>query len=128
MDIKPKSFKNDYETTFILVPELSEGEQKKAADRFVELIKANDGEIINIEHWGMRKLAYPIGKRTNGYYTFVEFRSYGDLISRLDREYRYDEKVMRHLTVTLDKHAVAYNIKRRELGFGFRKEMEAPKK
>lgn len=124
MDITPKSFKSDYETTFILTPELSEDAQKQAADKFVKLIRDNGGEIINIEHWGMRKLAYPIKKQTNGYYTYVEFRIDGDFISRLDQEYRYDVNIMRFLTVKLDKHSLAYNNKRREQGFGMRKELQ----
>ena len=124
MDITPKSFKSDYETTFILTPELSEDAQKQAADKFVKLIRDNGGEIINIEHWGMRKLAYPIKKNNNGYYTYVEFRTDGDFISRLDQEYRYDTSVLRFLTVKLDKHALAYNNKRREQGFGMRKELQ----
>lgn len=124
MDITPKSFKSDYETTFILTPELSEDAQKQAADKFVKLIRDNGGEIINIEHWGMRKLAYPIGKQTNGHYTYVEFRINGDFISRLDQEYRYDTNVMRFLTIKLDKHSLAYNNKRREQGFGLRKELQ----
>lgn len=124
MDITPKSFKSDYETTFILTPELSEDEQKKAADKFVKLIRDNDGEVINIEHWGMRKLAYPIKKQTNGHYSYIEFRIDGDFISRLDQEYRYDTNIMRFLTVKLDKHSLAYNNKRREQGFGMRKELQ----
>ena len=124
MDITPKSFKSDYETTFILTPELSEDEQKQAADKFVKLIRDNGGEIINIEHWGMRKLAYPIKKHNNGYYTYIEFRIEGDFIRRLDQEYRYDDRIMRFLTVNLDKHALAFNNKRREQGFGMRKELQ----
>ena len=122
MDIKPKSFKYDYETTFILSPELPEGEHRKAVEKFVSLIKDNDGEVSNIEHWGMRKLAYPIKKKTNGYYAFLEFRSYGDLIAKLEQAYRYDDSVIRYLTVKLDRHSFAFNNKRREQGFGLRKQ------
>ncbi|MDX2249231.1 MAG: 30S ribosomal protein S6 [Bacteroidia bacterium] len=122
MDIQPKSFKNEYETTFILTPDLPEAEHKKAVDKFVNLIRENDGEVFNIEHWGMRRLAYPIERKTNGYYAYVEFRAYGDFIGKLDQAYRYDDQVIRHLTVKLEKHAVAFNHKRREQGFGLRKE------
>lgn len=121
MDIKAKSFKNDYETTFILSPELPESEHRAAVEKFVSLIKDNDGEVSNIEHWGMRRLAYPIKKKTNGYYAFLEFRAYGDLIATLEQAYRYDDQVIRYLTVRLDKHSFAFNNKRREQGFGLRK-------
>ena len=122
MDIKPKSFKNEYETTFILSPGLPEGEQKAAVDKFINLIKENDGEVHNVEHWGMRKLTYPIETKTNGYYAFVEFRAFGDLVSKLDQAYRYEDQVLRFLTVRLDKHSFAFNQKRREQGFGLRKQ------
>ncbi|MEM7368054.1 MAG: 30S ribosomal protein S6 [Bacteroidota bacterium] len=121
MDIKPKSFKNDYETTFILSPELPESEHRAAVEKFVSLIKDNDGEVSNIEHWGMRRLAYPIVKKTNGYYAFLEFRAFGDLIAKLEQAYRYDDQVIRYLTVRLDRHSFAFNNKRREQGFGLRK-------
>lgn len=125
MDIKPKSFKNDYETTFILTPDLPENELHAAVEKYVSLIKDHGGEIINIERWGMIKLAYEIANRTTGYFTFIEFSGPGDYIAKLDQEFRYDERVIRHLTVRLDKHALAYNKKRREQGFGFRKDLMA---
>lgn len=124
MDIQPKSFKGDYETTFILKPELSEEERKAAAEKFIQLIKDDKGEIISIENWGMRKLAYTIRKKNTGYYTFVEFRADPESIKDLDRQYRYDENILRWLTVKLDKHALAYNTRRREQGFGIRKELK----
>ena len=122
MDIKPKSFKNEYETTFILNPELSEGECKKAVDKVVKMIKGAKGEVHSIEHWGMRKLAYPIQKKTNGYYAFIEFNAFGEFIDKLEQNYRYDDQVMRYLTVRLDRHALEFNKKRREQGFGLRKD------
>ncbi|MCB0856400.1 MAG: 30S ribosomal protein S6 [Bacteroidetes bacterium] len=122
MDITPKSFKNEYETTFILIPDLPEGDHRKAVDKYVQLIKDNDGEVHNIEHWGMRKLAYPIEKKTSGYYAYFEFKAPADFIAKLEQTYRYDVQVIRYLTVKLDKHHLAFNVKRREQGFGLRKE------
>ena len=128
MDINPKSFKTDYETMFILSPELSEAEHKLAADNLVQLITENDGTIVSTEHWGMRKLAYPIKKKTNGYYSLVEFRASGEFIPKLEQEYRYNDLVMRSMVIRLNKHAVVYNERRREQGFGARKEMADKKK
>ena len=122
MDITPKSFNNEYETTFILTPELSGDEQKKAVDKIVKLITGNDGTVHNREHWGVRKLTYPIAKKTSGFYVYIEFNSPSDLIPKLEQAYRYDDQVLRYLTVKLDKHALAFNVKRREQGFGMRKE------
>ncbi|RMG26839.1 MAG: 30S ribosomal protein S6 [Bacteroidetes bacterium] len=124
MDIKPKKFKNEYETTFILNPDLPEDGRKKAVDKIVQLIKDNDGTVHNLEHWGMRRLAYPIAKRNSGYYVFIEFNAYSEFIKRLERDFRYDEDIIRYLTVKLDKHALAFNKKRREQGFGMRKELK----
>ncbi|MEM9722132.1 MAG: 30S ribosomal protein S6 [Bacteroidota bacterium] len=124
MDIELNKVKNEYETTFILNPELSEGEYKEAVKKYVEMIKGKEGKVHNIEHWGMRKLAYPIQKKTNGYYAYLEFTSFPELIDELEQDYRYNESVLRYLTVKLDKHAVAYNHKRREQGFGLRKDLK----
>ncbi|WNJ16717.1 30S ribosomal protein S6 [Pontibacter sp. G13] len=122
MDIKPKQFPNEYETTFILTPELPGDEQKSAVDKFIQLIKDNGGTVNNTEHWGMRKLAYPINKKSSGYYVFVEFTGNGEFVAVLDQAYRYDERVLRFLTVKMDKHHFEFNKKRREQGFGLRKE------
>lgn len=122
MDITPKSFNNEYETTFILTPDLSGDDQKQAVDKIVNLIKDNGGTVHNREHWGVRKLAYPIARKTSGFYVYIEFNAPGAIIPKLEQTYRYDDQVIRYLTVKLEKHALAYNKKRREQGFGLRKE------
>ena len=123
MDIQPKVFKSNYEMNFIVSPELSEADYKKVVGKFVDMVKKADGEVTNIENWGVRKLAYPISRKTNGYYAYVEFTTYGDFIQKLEKEFKYDENVLRYLTVRLNKHAFAYNNKRREQGFGMRQNM-----
>ena len=114
--------KNMYEATFLVNPDLSEQDYKTVVEKFEKLIKDNDGEIVNLEHWGQRRLAYPIGKKGKAYYTFVEFNAPGRLIAKLEQEFRYDERFIRYLTVKLDKFAAAFNKKRREQGFGKKKE------
>jgi small subunit ribosomal protein S6 len=123
MDIKPEEFKRNYETTFIITPELAEAESKKTVDRFVKMIQEDGGEIINIERWGVRKLAYPIERKSSGYYALVEFTAFGTFIEKLEKEFKYDETILRYLTVKLEKHGVEYNNKRRELGFGMRSKL-----
>lgn len=125
MEIKPKRFKNHYETTFIVTADIPESEQKEVVEKFLNIIKNTDGEVTSVEQWGLRKLAYPIDAKHNGYYTYVEFTAFGELIQKLEREYGYDERVIRYLTARLDKHSIAYNNKRREQGFGMRKSSEA---
>lgn len=128
MDIQPKKFKQEYETTFILIPDLPEGEHQQAVDKFVKMIKeVGEGDIHNIEHWGVRKLAYPIQRKTSGYYCYIEFNAYPELIDKLDQAYRYDDSVIRYLTVKLEKHALDYNKKRREQNFGLRKDARLQK-
>ncbi|MCI4666779.1 MAG: 30S ribosomal protein S6 [Bacteroidia bacterium] len=122
MDIKPVSFKHEYETVFILAPDLPENGHQKAVDKFVQMIKDNDGKIHNIERWGVRRLAYPIRRKTSGYYVYIEFEGKPEFVAELEQNYRYDDAVMRYLTVKLDKHSLAFNVKRREQGFGLRKD------
>lgn len=110
--------KNMYETTFLVVPDNGESEYKKVVEKFEKMIKDHDGEIINLEHWGLRKLAYPIKKRNNAHYCFIEYKSTAPLIQRMEQEFTYDERIIRYLTVKLDKYHVAFNKKRREQGFG----------
>jgi small subunit ribosomal protein S6 len=104
----------NYETIFIAAPELTEDEQKALTAKFVEVLTKNQAEIVNHEEWGLRKLAYPIQKKNNGYYTLLEFKSpTGSLVSTLETEYRRDERIIRFQTVRLDKYAVQYNERRR---------------
>jgi small subunit ribosomal protein S6 len=110
-----------YETTFILTPELTEDEYKTAVAKFLKILTDQGAEILNTEYWGMKKLAYLIQKKGSGYYTYIEFKAPVESIAKLETEYGYDERVLRYLTVVLDKHAVAYNTKRREQGFGSEK-------
>lgn len=127
MDITPKSFSNEYETTFILKPELSEGECKQAVEKVVAMIKESEGTVHNIEHWGMRRLAYPIGRKTNGHYAYIEFSAMADFVEKLERNYRYDDNVMRYLTVKLERHALEFNKKRRDQSFGLRRDAKISK-
>jgi small subunit ribosomal protein S6 len=121
---KLENIKNNYETTFISVPEMSESEYKEVVEKFVSMIKDNGGSIVNLEQWGLKNLAYEIKRRTKGYYAFIEFIALPTFIGKIEQEYIYDERVLRYLTVKPDKHQLAYNKKRRELGFGGNRKKE----
>ncbi len=108
---------NNYETVFILNPVLSEEQMKDAVKKFVKVLTDHNAEIINEELWGLRKLAYPIQHKSTGFYNLVEYKATPETISALETEFRRDEAVMRFLTVSLDKHAVEYNEKRRKGAF-----------
>lgn len=102
-----------YETVFIVTPVLSDEQVKETVKKFKDFILKNDGKIIHEEHWGLRKLAYPIQKKSTGYYSLFEFSCESKLIEKLEVEYKRDERIMRFLTVKLDKFAVEYNERKR---------------
>lgn len=104
---------NRYETVFILTPVLSEDQTKEAVKKFKDLIKAGNGKVHHEESWGMRKLAYPIQKKSTGFYHLIEFESEPTLVAKLETEYRRDERVIRFLTIVMDKHHIAFAEKRR---------------
>ncbi len=106
---------NNYETVFIVTPVLSEGQMKEAVQKHKKYLKDNNAEIIHEENWGIRKLAYPIQKKSTGFYYLIEFKAEGQLISKLEVEFKRDERLLRFLTVKLDKHAIKYNEKKRRL-------------
>jgi small subunit ribosomal protein S6 len=103
-----------YETVFILNPVLSQDQLNETVEKFKKILTDNGAIIVFENNWGLRKLAYPIQKKNTGFYYLVEFRSTGDVIAKLEVEYKRDERVMRFLTIALDKHAVAYNEKKRK--------------
>ena len=92
----------NYEVMFIIDPTL-EDEKKDAAVETVKEIIAAGGEVGNVDVWGMRKLAYPIQKKTEGYYVVIEFKAEPTLPKELDRRLKISDSVMRHLIVNKDE-------------------------
>lgn len=105
---------NHYETVFILNPVLSEEQIKEAVKKYEDFITAAGGEIVSYENWGLKKLAYLIENKKSGFYHLFEFTMPAEKISTFETEFRRDERVMRFLTVALDKYGVAYAVQRRE--------------
>ena len=106
---------NNYDTVLILTPVLSDEQMKEAVEKFKDVLKQNNAEIVNEEMWGLRKLAYPIQKKSTGFYTLIEFNGEPTIVKRLETAFRRDERVLRFLTFRLDKYAEEYAIKRRNL-------------
>ncbi len=104
---------NQYETVFILTPVLSDDQAKETVAKFKKVLTDNGAEILNEEAWGLKKLAYQIQKKTSGFYNLIEFKAEPTLVDKLEIAFRRDEKVIRFMTVKLDKYAVAYAEKRR---------------
>src|SRR5690606_33596065 len=106
-----------YETVIILTPLLSDEVAKEAIGKFRDFMTENGAEIIHEDNWGLKKLAYPIEKKSTGYYHLTEYKAPGDLISKLELQYKRDERIMRFLTIALDSDAIAYNEKKRSGAF-----------
>ena len=116
---------NNYETVFILTPVLSDAQMKEAVEKFKTLLTNEGAEIVNEEDWGLRKLAYPIDKKSTGFYTFLEFNAEPQVIDKLEVNFRRDERVIRFLTVKQDKFALEYAEKRRNNKGGKKQEAAA---
>ena len=102
-----------YETVFIATPVLSDAQMKEAVEKYTKLITDNGGEIVNVEDWGLKKLAYPIQKKTTGFYHLIEFKANPEFIAKYEIQFKRDERIIRFQTVAMDKHAVAYAERRR---------------
>lgn len=104
---------NDYESVIIFTPVLSEEQLKEAVARYRKMITDNGGELVHEENWGLTKLAYPIQKKSTGFYHIYEYKAPTSFIGEFELAFRRDERIMRFLTTTLDKHAVVYNQRKR---------------
>ena len=104
---------NDYESVIIFTPVLSEEQLKDAVSKYRSLITENGGELVHEENWGLSKLAYPINKKTTGFYHIYEYKAQPDFVSKFELAFRRDERIMRFLTTALDKHAILYNQRKR---------------
>ena len=104
---------NQYETVFIMTPVLSEEQMKETVQKFEKILTDKGAEIVHQENWGLRKLEYPIQKKSSGFYHLIEFKAEGSVVEALELQYRRDERIIRFLTVSMDKYAIAYAEKRR---------------
>jgi len=106
---------NNYETVFILTPVLSDAQMKEAVEKIKDVLKFQKAEIVNEENWGLRKLAYPINKKTTGFYALIEFKANPTVVEALETQFRRDERIIRYLTFRHDKFAAEYALKRKNL-------------
>jgi small subunit ribosomal protein S6 len=102
---------NQYETIFVMTPVLSDDQLKDTVKNYKTFLKEKGAEIVHEDNWGLRKLAYPIKKKSTGFYFLLQFKAEGNVISELELAYKRDERLLRFLTVSLDKHAQAFNEK-----------------
>lgn len=104
---------NHYETVFILNPVLSDEQVKETVKKYEDLLVSKGAKMVSKEDWGLKKLAYPIQKKKSGFYHLFQFEVEGSVINDFEVAFRRDERVMRYLTIALDKHALAWAEKRR---------------
>jgi small subunit ribosomal protein S6 len=88
-----------YETTFILDPGLDEAQVNEEVDKVSQWIKGMGGEVLEVQRWGKRRLAYEINRRRDGIYTLLLYQGPGTIVKELDRKFHLDESVLRSLTV-----------------------------
>lgn len=96
---------NMYESIFIMKPSISDEDVQKTIVKMEGIVKQG-AEIIAVENWGKKKLAYEVAKEKRGVYVLLRFQGKGDNISELERNYRIDDNVIKFLTVKLDKKEI----------------------
>ena len=100
-----------YETITIIDPDLSDEERAQVLERTTNLIPKEGGFLIMLDDWGNRKLAYEIKKKVRGYYVRIDYCGMGSLVDEMERFFRIDDKVLKFMTVLLEKDADIENIK-----------------
>ena len=100
-----------YETITIIDPDLSDEERAQVLERTTNLIPKEGGFLIMLDDWGNRKLAYEIKKKVRGYYVRIDYCGMGPIVDEMERFFRIDDKVLKFMTVLLEKDADAESIK-----------------
>jgi len=88
-----------YETLFILHPELPEAQVRETIDRVRKLIESMDGQVAEMQDWGMRDLAYPIRKQPRGTYVLAQYTARPDVVKELERTLKLADEVLRFISV-----------------------------
>ncbi|MBN30863.1 MAG: 30S ribosomal protein S6 [Crocinitomicaceae bacterium] len=104
---------NRYETVFIMTPVLSVEQVAETVKKYKAFLKEHKGIIVHEESWGLRKLAYPIQKKSTGFYQLLEFEADATVVLPFETEFRRDERIIRFLTTRMDKYHIAYAESRR---------------
>ncbi len=106
--------KRTYESVIIINAALEDDQVEATISRMQETITTHGGELIEVDKWGRKRLAYPIKKAKSGYYVVLRFSATTDLVATLERNYRLDENIIRYLTIQLDKFALEVIAKQKE--------------
>lgn len=102
-----------YETICIIRPNLSEDEITAVIERTTSIIEQFGGNVVQLDRWGLKKLAYLINKQTQGYYVYIEYAGVPDAVSELERLFRIDDKVLKYMTIkTQEEFTEDYDLKK----------------
>ncbi len=88
---------NQYEVLYIIVPELDEEATRASIEKFKGIVESNGGEVVSVDEWGKKKLAYEIDYKTEGYYVLMSFHSSPEFPKELERNFKNDEAILRYL-------------------------------
>ena len=91
-----------YEALFIVTPSFDEGGVAEVSEAVKELVEANDGQVLFVDLWGRRRLAYPVQGHGDGYYVLMVFNGESELLDRINNHFRITEPIIRHLVVTFE--------------------------
>ena len=94
---------NQYEVLYIIVPELDEEAVRVSTEKFKGIVESNGGEVVSVDDWGKKKLAYSIDYKTEGHYVLMSFNSAPEFPPELERNMKNDEAILRYLVTR--KHA-----------------------
>lgn len=97
-----------YEITYIINPVLEEEQFKEVVDQVGRLVEANDGELVEVDEWGVQRLAYEIDGKGNGYYVNAYFRAPAEAIEAIERQLRINDHILRYLTLKYDAKMMRY--------------------
>ncbi len=102
------SNKHTYELTYIVNSVISDEQVKDMVSRVTAYVKENGGDVIEVDEWGARRLAFPIQKKRNGYYVNMYFQAPGEIVPRLERAMEIDDNILRYLTLRMDAKMVRH--------------------
>ena len=100
-----------YETFVIIDPDISEEQRSPIIERATDLISQENGLTVKVDEWGKRKLAYEIKKKPRGYYVLLDFCGNASIVDEMERFFRIDDRVMKYMTVLLDRDVDMEKIK-----------------
>ncbi len=96
-----------YETVFIISPELNDDDVKECSGRIEELITKYKGEIVTVENWGKKRLAYEVKRQRYGTYILIHFKGTSELLKELERTYKMSETIIKYIIITISEKQLA---------------------